>query len=684
MSFHALASLIITLSSLLLGGFVYAKGRNKTANITLSLYTIAVAAWSFGQFMTETVSDYPSALFWARFHLAGAIFIPVFFIHFVDAFLGKNRRTLVNSAYLLGVLIFAVSFTPLFVSSVSAKLGFRYYPDPGPAFFAYSIMFAILVIYGLLQLAASFRANTGIFKNQIMYVLIASIVGFAGGSMMFLPVFNVQVYPIGYYLVPVYILIAIYAFMKHRLLDISIVIRRGLVYSVLTLAITVIYVLMVLFLKETFQIVTGQGPIISALFLILLLAIFLNPLRDKIQKYVDIVFFKNKYDYQKALKDLSFKIRDIMKLEDLIDIVMANVKGIVKVENASLYIIDRKSGKFVLQGVHNPANISNYDPIIKLLESEKRAVFAEDSAKAMRSLNAEIGFPMFAKNKMLGVLFLGKKLSGDMFSDDDIDLLSTLCNQMAGSIENSMLVGDMLEAQKQLYQADKLSTLGTLAAGLAHEIKNPIASIKGFAELIPKAVKEGDMETIEDFSSVVPRQLERVNGIVEKLLRLSKPTKPEVKEVEITALLDDIVKLMEKQCIKQGVRIIKEYQGRTIVMGDINQLTQALMNIMLNGVQAMENGGELRLKVQESRLLPARLAAERAGRHGKTVEISDTGKGIPADQLEHIFDPFYTTKEGGSGLGLAVTKKIISDHNGSIGVDSSPGKGTTFRIVFNM
>jgi len=670
MSFHGLASLLITLSSLALGGFVYFKGRDKTANITLALYTVAVASWSFGQFMTESVSDYPTALFWARFHLAGAIFVPVFFVHFVDAFLKKSNRALIVSAYSLGILIFAVSFTPMFVSSVSPKLGFRYYPDPGPAFLLYSVMFTILVLYGLLQLAGAFRKTTGTFKNQIMYVLIASIIGFAGGSMMFFPVYDIRVYPVGYYLVPLYIIIAIYAFMKHKLLDIAIVIRRGLVYSVLTLSITALYVLMVLFLKEAFQIVIGQGSLITAPLIILLLAVFLNPLKEKVQKYVDIIFFKSKYDYQKALKELSSVVRDTIKVNDLIDLAIKGVKEILKVENAGVYIYDKRSDQYMLQNLRGTKILEKNHPVIEKIKKTYRALLLEEMPAEMKELGAQICFPMKVKNKMVGILLLGEKLSGDMYTDEDIDLLSTLCNQMAVSIENAMLYENMLETQKHLHQADKLSTLGTLAAGLAHEIKNPIASIKGFAELMPKAIKDGDTEAIQDFSSVVPRQLERINGIVEKLLKMSKPTKPEMKEVSVNAVLDEIVKLVERQCMKQGIRIIKDYGGELAIMGGPDQLTQALMNIILNGIQAMSEGGELKLKIQESKL--------------RTVEITDTGKGIAADKIGHIFDPFYTTKETGVGLGLAVTKKIIDDHNGRIEVESEPCKGTTFRIIFNV
>ncbi len=640
MSFHAAASLFNTVSSLLLGLFVYLQGRKKSANILLALYTVAVASWSFGQFMGAIVPSYGQGLFWARFHLAGAIFIPVFFVHFVSAFLGRKKDQVILPSYILGVVIFLVSFTSLFVPSVSTKVGFRYFPDPGPAFVIYSIMFAVLVSRGLYELVRAYISSKGLAKNQILQVIIASVIGFSGGSMMFLPVFNVPIFPFGYYLVPLYIVIAIYAFMRHRLLDISIVIRKGLVYSIITLTVTVFYVLVILLLQEGFKVVTGVSSFLAAFSTVLLLAVFLNPFRDRIQRYVDMIFFKSRHDYQKALKSLSAMIRDTFDLDELLELVARNLKDIVKADDVAVHLYDVRSKRYVL-------------------------------AKG-REAGTEGGpvFNLSVKGKPVGMLRLGPKLSQDEYSQEELDLIASVSNQLAVSIENAMLASDMLEAQRQLMLSDKLATVGTLAATLAHEIKNPLASIKGFSQIIGKAIKEKDEEAISDFSAVVPKQLDRINEMIEKLLRLSRPARPEKRPVSVNSVLDEIVKLLERQCIKSGVRVEKDYEGELVIDGDANQLTQAFMNIIINSIQAMPGGGELKLKIQNSRF--------------KAVEITDKGKGIEREKLEHIFDPFFTTKESGTGLGLAVTKKIIDDHGGKIEIESMPGKGTTFRIIFNV
>jgi len=240
---------------------------------------------------------------------------------------------------------------------------------------------------------------------------------------------------------------------------------------------------------------------------------------------------------------------------------------------------------------------------------------------------------------------------------------------MGVSIENAMLYEDALEAQKKLYQADKLATVGALAAGLAHEIKNPIAAIKGFSQVIGRAVAENDAEAIKDFKDVVPRQLDRINEIVEKLLTLSKPPKLEKKKIDINILLDEIVRLVEKQALKQRVEIVRSFEDLPQTLADPEQLTQAFLNLILNAIQSMPDGGQIEIRTRFM------------GTDRIIVEFIDNGAGIPKEKLAKIFDPFYTTKTGGSGLGLSVTQKIIIDHHGKIEVESGEGKGTAFRVV---
>jgi signal transduction histidine kinase len=237
----------------------------------------------------------------------------------------------------------------------------------------------------------------------------------------------------------------------------------------------------------------------------------------------------------------------------------------------------------------------------------------------------------------------------------------------------SDLSEDNLKLYHSLIQTDKLAALGTIAAGMAHEIKNPLAAIKGLTQILPENLFDQDF--IKKYQTIVPRQLDRINQIVEDLLDFGHPKELVIKKVEVVRVLDEVLRLVENQCRQADVVIVKKFAPVPPVLADQEKLAQAFMNIILNAVQLMPTGGALTVAVYESTIQADLTPVPRV-----VVEIVDTGSGIPAEKLPKIFDPFYTTKETGSGMGLAVTYRIIQEHKGSLDVMSEIGRGTTFKI----
>lgn len=224
--------------------------------------------------------------------------------------------------------------------------------------------------------------------------------------------------------------------------------------------------------------------------------------------------------------------------------------------------------------------------------------------------------------------------------------------------------------ETELERQQRLKSVGILAAGMAHEIKNPITAIKTFAEYLP--TKYGDPQFRERFSQIVSREADRIQGIVTDLLLCSKPTEPHPTEVCINHMLNEILTLLTSDLMKAKVKVAIDFEPldeKAVV--DANQIKQAFLNVIMNAVDAMKEtgGGELtvRTKVADQHL---------------EVMIEDTGQGIPEDKIKHIFDPFYSNKEGGTGLGLAVTHSIIQKNNAKISVQSQTGQGTRFIINF--
>ncbi len=519
----------------------------------------------------------------------------------------------------------------------------------------------------------SFKKDNSHFNNQIKYLMFATILGFFGAATNFLIWLSIPFPPIFNVLIPIYIFIVAYAIVKHRLMDIEVVLRKGLLYSLMAGLLSAFYLSAVFLFGNYLGSRKSAASIVFTIFSIVFFSIIFQPLRDRIQALIDRVFFRLKYDYQKTLKELSKTARSAEKIDTLLDKVVPSLADTFKLSHACVYTFDKRSARFLprktVKLAFDPPPLSNDDAIIRLLTARKEPVFADDIPAAGRTIGAAVFLPILFKDNLVGFLCLGKKLSEEPFSNEDIDLLSTLCNQIGTSIQYAALYEDAMETQNQLYQADKLATVGALAASLAHEIRNPIAAIKGFTSVIDKAVASNDVEAIKDFKDVVPRQLDRINTIVEKLLTLSKPTQLEKKEVDINDLLSDIVKLVDKQAANNRVRIITDdLKASSKINGDLGQLTQAFLNLILNGIQAMPDGGTLDIRSSDEK-------------YGTVaVEIKDSGVGIPKEKLASIFDPFFTTKDKGTGLGLSVTKKIIEDHHGKIEVISDVGKGTAFIV----
>jgi two-component system sensor histidine kinase AtoS len=238
------------------------------------------------------------------------------------------------------------------------------------------------------------------------------------------------------------------------------------------------------------------------------------------------------------------------------------------------------------------------------------------------------------------------------------------------------------ELEQRLRRSDRLAALGSLAAGLAHEIKNPLTSLLTFSRHLTR--RFDDEQFRAKFQAVVPRELERINGIVEQLLELARPPRLTFAAVRLPSLLERALELHAHELESAHVQVTREYANDLPVLWvDPDALYQGLVNLVRNALDAMPNGGRLAVRTGWSDgphvALPGRRGPGAA--HRIRVEIEDSGVGIPAGHADRVFNPFFTTKDGGTGLGLALTHKIVEDHGGSIDFRGVPGGGTIFRIV---
>ena len=257
----------------------------------------------------------------------------------------------------------------------------------------------------------------------------------------------------------------------------------------------------------------------------------------------------------------------------------------------------------------------------------------------------------------------------------------------AGKVLGALLVfHDMTTLRKlelQVRRTDRLASLGTLAAGMAHEIKNPLVTIKTFTQLLPE--RYDDLDFRDTFSSLIGQEVKRIDSIVNQLLRFSRPAKPNLNPTHLHEVLDNSLNLVSQQLRQKNIRLTRSYAAPVdIVYADADQLNQAFINFLLNSIESMVNGGDLTVATEfvGSEVYSPSLWREGDGGGHIRLNIRDTGEGIQAENLGRIFDPFFTTKSHGTGLGLSVAHGIIQEHGGIIDVESEIAKGTTFTIIF--
>ncbi|KAF0218611.1 MAG: hypothetical protein FD174_2704 [Geobacteraceae bacterium] len=229
----------------------------------------------------------------------------------------------------------------------------------------------------------------------------------------------------------------------------------------------------------------------------------------------------------------------------------------------------------------------------------------------------------------------------------------------------------IIKTEEQLRRAERLSALGELSAVLAHEIRNPLGSIRGTAEILRDDFRPGDRKY--EFLEILVKEADRLNRVVEDFLGLARPLPVERETCDLLAELKEIVALVSGEAASRGVRLNIEQAELPPINGDREKLHQVFLNLILNGIQATGQGGSLTIG-----------AAYLAPREGNpaAIELSfvDTGEGMEPEVLGRIFEPFFSTKTGGTGLGLSIAQKIIESHGGRMDVESRPGKGTTFRV----
>jgi len=322
--------------------------------------------------------------------------------------------------------------------------------------------------------------------------------------------------------------------------------------------------------------------------------------------------------------------------------------------------------------------LSGQDELVKWLKVNKTHLdigrqagafkYLKDKDKEVfHRLDLALCFPILSMNRLIGILCVGAGESETGFSEQEVSFIDAIMPQAGMALENALLYKEQRERVLRMLRADRLATIGELAAGAAHEIRNPLTSIKSSLQYLETRCRE---ETERKLLGVALRETDRIDEILAALLSFSRPSVITKEACDLAALLGESVALVSIQARTRQVEIRTVFPpSPVIVAADKSQIKQLFLNVFLNAVQAMENGGTLAVEIIQ------------LGAGKIRVQVSDTGPGIPEEALEKIFDPFFTTKKGGTGLGLSICYTIVKAHEGEIEFRSRPGEGTTVLVT---
>lgn len=302
--------------------------------------------------------------------------------------------------------------------------------------------------------------------------------------------------------------------------------------------------------------------------------------------------------------------------------------------------------------------------VLEHLEPEARAL--------LQSLETHMCIPLLTQGQLVGILLLTLENPTHVPGPEEREVLELLAQHGALALENALLYELERSRLQRLHRTERLAAVGQLAAGAAHEIRNPLTAIRSTIQYLARGLPDDDQRQMVD---ELLAEVDRINETVNDLLQLTREERFEPTALEPVRVVDQTVALIEAQAERQEVSIRRFYPEQVpTIRADPDQIRQLLLNLMLNALQAMPGGGELSLRVEVLN-----------GRYGPSEEwvqivLADTGTGIPPEELEKIFDPFYTTKNEGTGLGLAISHRIVERHEGELEIESEPGRGTTVYL----
>ena len=539
------------------------------------------------------------------------------------------------------------------------------------------------------------RTESKVERTRLRYLMVAGAIAFTLALLDYAP--GLGYYFFGNILTVIFLYFLFQIILKFRVLDLYEFLGRAIVMATFSLLLAFIYVALVVWWRREVDLFIFNTLIAS-----IVLFILYDPLRTMVEDKMNQLLFRERYEFAKHLDILRRQMTNVIHVDVLVDLVLRRIEESRRATHACVYLIEDYGLGYALRGHIGPLPVRRLDrvthhPFFKRLKEQPVLVYENlererrqldeygplvgpgvveelDSVlKTMDQVNAGISLAFLTDGQTLGFLSLKDERLREAYSSEEIRMLMGVSAQATLTFENSRLF-------ERVRERDRLAALGEMSAGLAHEIRNPLGAIKGAAQLIdPNSVDTSDPEMLR----IIVEEVDRLNNVVAGFLDYARPTrKGSLVETDVNRVIEQTTELLKADNPHEIAIRLRLAKGVAKVQSDPEQLKQVFLNLAQNALQAMgEDGGELTIASTLTGSRATNPTTRRSDRGFVRITFTDTGPGIPEDRLRNIFIPFYTTKDRGTGLGLALSLRFMKNLGGTIEVSSQVGRGTTFSVL---
>ncbi|MBI4297670.1 MAG: GAF domain-containing protein [Chloroflexi bacterium] len=695
--FYELLPLISFIFLIFLISLVVRSDWKSFTNRIFAFFLLAMGLWGFLIFGMRSSGGLDAALRWERLVIPVIPFVGVFFYHFSLLITrAQGNRRLLIFFYLFTVVFVALAPTNLVVTGMELK-AYGNAPLFGALFPLYLMSVYLPVFLGIYALVRGHSASRAREQsNRFTYILIGAGCSLVGGTTDILAAQEVIPYPGGMIGNVLFASFATVALLRHRLLELRVVLRRGLAYTLLSSLIVVVIAGVFLAFNYVFKGATDSARLLASIAAAILVAIVLQPLLGRFQTMVDRWFYRERYDHLKALQQFSLGTKDITNLQQIATSLTDLASRAMRANSAALLLPALPSGDFTITaatGLENGHDISLRvdSPFVRWVGRSDEALTSTEldtvpqlrampaaDMETLRHLHGEVFFPMKTKGVFTGILVLGPRISEEDYAAEDVGLLWTALNQTAMAIENARMYAQETERLARLENLEQLKQ--TLLLTVSHELKTPITAIKAGAEML---------EASEDLPPNSPkaRLLRSINSGVSRLERLIEES------LDYARMQDASLELDMKPCnSKEFVEEVVGLVGPAIrakrqhleviipepapdVLIDRRRAERVLINLLGNANKhtPVDTNISVKLQVEDTYIL---------------ISVTDNGPGIPVIDQDRIFNAYYRNSAAdgkganqSSGLGLSIAKYLAELHGGRVWLESEVGRGTTFYFT---